>query len=576
MKKGLLVLSSLAILGLISCSGQSSRNNTGGTAQGISTIAISEISDPVNTGDFSCIASNGGAFLNDGSVYTITKGGTYTLNGYLNGQIIVNAGGSDNVEIVLVNATIENSEDSPIKVNTGNKIEIKAKADSANLIKDNRAVKTSESTTLGEGAISSKVDLTLAGQGTLIVRSSYNNAVHSSKDAFIKNLTLQAEGVNNAIKGKDSVTIESGFINAYSSAGQGLKTDNSDISSSGNQRGTISIYGGTINIDSLYDAIDASYDVLIDQTDTSTSTVVNIFTGKNSSYSSSYVSSNSAKGIKSTNKITMNAGTVTVAASDDGVHANYGTTLQNGSKGEGNINIAGGNLNIASGDDGLHADNTINITGGKIEVTNATEGMESNHIKVSGGQTFIYGTDDGLNASYKINEVPSIDISGGFLDVAVNGGDVDGIDSNGTFTQSGGTVVSRGSSGSGSNMSTALDCDGNATISGGTFIAFNGMEKALTKSGDVMFAGTTNPGSGGQGPGGGGGGPHFELMFASYSTGTFVLSGGDLLVNFSNNYEYSSFMVYSEFLKQGTAYTLSKDSSTIHSWTQGSGDTTIS
>ena len=577
--KVIVPLSLLAFFSMSSCSCSSNQNNSGGVPSGISVSLPSEMSEPEITGAFSILDSNNQVVSPSGSVYTLSSGGSYTATGFLEeGQIIVSAGDNDNVELVLEGAKITNSTDSPIKALTGNKLEVKAKSGYSNLIKDLRAEKTIDLESVGEGAIHSKIDLKFTGQGTLISKSSYSSGIHCTKDVEIQNLILEANGVHNAIKGKDSITVTSGTITLFSSKGQGLKTVNSDKSSSGNQRGTITINGGSVGINTCYDAIDASYDAKIAQADSSVSTTVGAYTAKNSSYSANYDGSSSAKGLKANNLIDISAGDIVISAGDDAIHANYGTTLGNGTTGLGNIVIAGGSIGIASGDDGIHADNTVTISGGTIQISNATEGIESNHLNISGGQTYIYGSDDGVNASKKINETPSIEISGGFLDISVSGNDVDGIDSNGSYTQSGGLVISRGSTGSQVGLSTALDCDGEASISGGTFIAFNGVEKAPSRGSSVLYAGTFSEGSSeGQVPPGGGGGHHPRATLnASYSSGTYKLSGGDMDITFANNYEYSTFCVYSSLLKKGTSYTLSKDDSTLLSWSQSSDSQVIS
>lgn len=544
----------------------------------VSVPSISVIDEPTNTGDFSLTTSDG-AISQNGNIYTLTKAGVYTAKGTLEGQILVQAGDGDVVELNLEGATITNNTDSAIKALTGDKLEISAKSGTSNLVKDLRSVKTVEDETVGEGAINAKIDLKIKGSGKLVVVGNYNNGIHTSDDLTIQKLTLQSTAVNNALKGNDSVTIKSGNVYAYSTNGQGIKTKNTDVSSKGNQRGTIEIDGGTVYVDSVYDGLDASYNILIDELDSTVPTNVTIKTGtKASNYkSTSFDKEASAKGIKAANEITINKGTIVVSGSDDAVHANYGDTLENGSSGLGNININGGALSIASGDDGLHADNTLNIAGGYVVVTGATEGLEANHIKISGGETHVYGTDDGVNASKKINQTPSIEISGGLLDVSVSNGDTDGIDSNGSFTQTGGIVISRGAPGTqGSGMSTGLDCDGTASISGGTFIAFNGMEKTPSTTSNVLKAATQSNGQGG-GPGGGGhgGGPggRFATTY-SFQAGNYSIAGTNL--SFTNNYTYGSFIIYSSELSLNNTYTLAVNGSAILSWTQSSSNVTIS
>ena len=595
MKKRLLIpLSVLALLTMVGCSTSSANTNTNTnvdtnigsdydyneeiTIEEPETIEVEE----VNT-EFE-ITTEDGEYSKSGSIYTITKAGTYTLTGKLEGQILVEAGDDDEVVLELNGVTITYDSDSPIKAVSGSKLEISAKKDTDNVVKDNRSNKKTDIESQGEGAISADIDLKLKGSGTLVVTGNYNNAVHTTKDLTIQKLTLKATGYNNAIKGKDSVTINSGTVQAYAVTGNGIKTEDSDLSSKGKQRGTIAINGGTVYVDSLHDAIDASYNIEIDELDSEVSTNISIKTGTNSSnYSKNTFKADSEKGLKAQNNIIVNKGTIVVAASDDAIHANYGDTLENGSEGQGNITINDGLIQVASGDDGLHADNTLTVAGGKIVVTGATEGYEGNYINITGGYSYIYGTDDGVNVSKKSFNNCAFTMSGGYLDVAVRSGDTDGIDSNGNFTLSGGVIVTRGSPGTnGSGMSTGLDVDGTVSMTGGTLIAFNGLEKSPSTSSTVRYAGTSGANASTGFPGGpGGGGPRREgsgttSSSASLAAGNYVLSGTGLEVSFTNDYVYGSFQVYSSSLANGGKYTLTRGDTTVYSWTQSSTSVTIS
>ena len=577
MKKQLL-FPLFAVIALTGCTfGTKSSSSSSYTTNSQISVDDPDEIDVVETDDEFAMSSKDGQFSSSGSIYTISDAGTYSLSGKLSGQILVSAGDNDEVILELNGASISYDQDSPIKITNASKVEISAKKDTDNIIRDNRGAKTSEISSQGEGAISADVDLKLKGYGTLVVAGGYNNGVYTSKDLTIQNLTLKSTGYNNAIKGKDSITISSGSIQAYASNGNGLRTDDSDTSSKGNQRGTITVEGGSVYVDSLRDAFDASYNVVIDETSSDVSTSVSIKTGKNSSYYTSSFKADSEKGLKAANEIIINKGTVVIASSDDAIHSNYGTSLENGSKGLGNITINDGLVEVASGDDGLHADNTLTINGGKVVVTGATEGYEGNYININGGYSYIYGTDDGVNCSKKTFSSCAFKMSGGYLDVAVKSGDTDGIDSNGSFTLSGGTIVTRGSPGtSGSGMSTGLDVDGTISMTGGTLVAFNGLEKSPSASSTIKYAGTSNANSS---MGGGMGGPGMNKSVSSsisFAAGSYVLSGDGLDISFVNDYVYGSFQIYSSSLVSNKTYTLYKDGSSHISWSQTSNSVTIS
>ncbi|MBP5217077.1 MAG: carbohydrate-binding domain-containing protein [Bacilli bacterium] len=586
-KRFLIPLIASAMLAMVSCSTKnadqtnSASFDLGGSDYGynesISIEEPEEIEVEENDGEFEFLTEDG-EYSKDGSIYAIQKAGTYSCSGSLNGQILIEAGEEDEVVLELNGASIAYDGDSPIKAISGSKLEVSAKKDTENLVKDTRNNKSVDSEFQGEGAISSDIDLKLKGSGTLVVEGNYNNAVHTTKDLSLQKLTLKAIGYNNALKGKDSVTISSGTVQAYAQNGNGIKTEDSDLSSKGNQRGTILIEGGNVYVDSLHDAIDASYNVEISEADSEAPTKISIKTGTySSSYSKSTFKADSEKGLKAQNSILVNQGTVVISASDDAIHANYGDALDNGAKGEGNITVNGGLIQVASGDDGLHADNTLTVNDGKIVVTGATEGYEANYININGGYSYIYGTDDGVNCSKKSFNSCAFTMAGGYLDVAVKNGDTDGIDSNGNFTLTGGTIVTRGSPGTmGGGMSTGLDVDGTISMSGGTLIAFNGLEKSPSVSGSVKYAGTSGATSS-TGFGGRGGNPGGQTSgSSSLQSGNYVLSGTNLEVSFVNDYAYGSFLVYSSYLTNGATYTLSRNGSTIYSWNQTANSVTIS
>lgn len=603
---------------------------------GSSTSSLStEVTQSDDNGSFS-ISTADGAFSKSGSIYTISSYGTYSLSGTLVGQIYVDVAeteeGESTVELDLNGVDISFGDNSPIYILSADEVKIKAEKKTTNKITDLRELESVEDEAQGNGAIYAKADLKLVGKGSLEVTGTYNNGIHTTKDLKIKNQTLKVTAPNNAIKGNDSLTIESGDITAISTGGDALKSSNTDISSSGKQRGNINITGGDIKLYSACDGIDAAYDAVIseglDEDNNVTIPNVTILTNKFSDYTGDIVSSSeekfylctttsnsssyrysvyfyndtldngvwedatyltsrtggrgstyyyyelnrpasynsfqiykfsstsensltnyiakssgntvntnydmvtfsgttslsiskwgnygsssggpggggfgpgggggpggqgqsntnkadsSAKGIKAANTVQISGGSINIKAYDDGIHANYGETLENGSKGAGDVLISGGNTQIYATDDGIRADRYLRIFGGDIKVSYSYEGLEGNQIYISGGSSDIFGTDDAVNAGNSSNTAglsAQINISGGYLFCAVpSSGDTDGLDSNGSITQTGGVVITCGPS---SGMASALDADGTVSIKGGTMVVFGGYESAPSTSG---------------------------------------------------------------------------------------------
>ena len=622
------------------------------------------IDDPVDvsletTSDFTVTPA---VEVSDG-VWNITSAGEYTLSGKLEeGRITVNAGDDDEVKLILNGVSISSSQGAPVQVINAGEVTLKSEEDSYNVITDSRAaaaVDTDDEDNDGDAAVWADCDLKLTGKGTLIVEASYDNGVKSKDDLSVKNVTLKVTAPGNALKGNDSVEIESGELILVSTASDGIKTSNSSVSSKGNQKGSVVISGGKVDIYSACDGISAAYDVVISDTETC---AVNIFTadysdksgeasassdlylviptslyddsltytavfyneddtqtevtfsydsmvysGRTAAYygliakapsgyssvmffvkngsdtvsssdgeafnssmnawlvssvsgtlegdwvrlgssSGSDKTSYSAKGVKAANSVTVSGGTVAICAMDDGIHANGGDALENGSSGAGGVTVSGGSVSVTSADDGIHADGELNITGGVVDIAESHEGLEGNVINISGGSVTVNAGDDGINACAG-DKTPLVNITGGYLDVTTPSGDTDALDSNGSVAVSGGTVIIKGGASSGG-MAGSVDVDGSVTVTGGTVIALGGI-CSTPSSGSV----NTYISSG-----------------TSFTAGDYVLkdSSGSEIVTFTLSSNYSSVWIASEALSLNGEYLLTRGSDTVLSWTQTS------
>ena len=487
------------------------------------------------TDGFTVTTSVENGYTQSGNVYTITSAGEYTLSGVLEeGQILVNAGDDDKVTLILNGTSITCSTDSPIYIKNADKVKINVSEGTYNTVTDARALQTDENDTTGKAAIYACCDLDLLGSGSLVVEAGYNNGIQTKDDLEIKNVVLHVTAPNNAIKGNDSLTIKSGNIIAVSSAGDALKTENSDVSSKGNQRGTITISGGTLELYAGCDGIDAAYDVVISgspsiliKTNTYSQYTVDSLKVKVSASSSSGArpgmpgesgntnkSAESSKGIKADNQITISGGTIEIYCMDDAIHANSDNALENGASPLGNVTVSGGSIQITAADDGIHADTTLQIDGGYINVITAYEGLEGHYVNITDGEVCVYATDDGVNAtgSTKYTSDGVITVSGGKVYVEVAGGDVDGIDANGDYYQTGGFVVVSNPNANSAGTAAAVDTDHTISVTGGIIVALG-----------------TVPSSGGgsKGPGGPGGGGFGTSLPSGYVTYSGTLTAGE-------------------------------------------------
>ena len=234
--------------------------------------------------EIECISGTANAYTFDDGVLTFTSIGedtVYSISGELCGNIVIDVGDGYKFELEMCGFSMISESVNPIVAKSGSEIKLAAKKDTKNYIYDKREAIDDTDETLHSGAVYAEVDLEICGKGELAVISEANNGIHTKDDLQLKNLTLTVACVDNALKGNDSVSVESGSYRLIASGGDCIKTTNSNISEKGNQRGIVDITGGTLELYAACDGIDAAYDVNID----GESTVLNIYTDKYSNYS---------------------------------------------------------------------------------------------------------------------------------------------------------------------------------------------------------------------------------------------------------------------------------------------------
>ena len=210
---------------------------------------------------------------------SLTADSVYKITGSVAGCVVLDGGDEHKIELELSGFTVSSEKNCPISALSGDKVTLTAKKGTKNFVYDRRG---DVSTVSGQKsvAIFSETDLTFGGQGTLTVVSDANGGVHTKDDLEIKKLVLNVKSSDCALKGNDSVTVTSGALTLVSTKGDGIKTSSSDVSSKGKQRGTIIFAGGTTDVYSAGDGIDAAYDVNV-----SGAASVKVYTDKYSSYS---------------------------------------------------------------------------------------------------------------------------------------------------------------------------------------------------------------------------------------------------------------------------------------------------
>ncbi|MBQ7827816.1 MAG: carbohydrate-binding domain-containing protein [Clostridia bacterium] len=527
-------------------------------------------------------ASSDSVKISDG-IITLTEEATYVISGTLDdGMIAVNAADTAKLQIVMDGADITSKTSAALYVLSGDKVFLTLAEGSQNSLTNGGEFVAIDDNNI-DGALFSKQDLTVNGNGSLTVTSPAGHGIVCKDDLVFTGGTVSVSSASHGIDANDSVRI-TGDTSITAVAGKdGIHSENSDDAT----LGFVYVSGGDVKIEAEGDGIAAGSYVQIENgtfdikagggsVNGSKESSDNyggfmgggkgggggrgtggmggmggMMPGMNDTSSSADTtdeSSTSMKGIKSANSIFIKGGTVTVDSADDCIHADV------------SITVDGGTFDLKSGDDAVHAEDTLTVNNCNMTVGESYEGLEAQKIYVCGGTVVVNSSDDGLNASGGTDQSGTsggrdgmfsgmqpgggnmggasngvIEITGGNLTVYASG---DGIDSNGTLTVSGGyTYVANPTSGD----TSVIDSDSQPIITGGTFISAGSTtmmaQTFSTSSTQGVIACTTGSQTAGQ-------------------TVTVTDQSGNELISYKTEYSTVLVIISSPDIVKGETYTL--------------------
>lgn len=271
----------------------------------------------------------GKGVTNNGNVITINSAGTYYITGTISdGNILIEADKNDEVQLVLDNASITSNQTAPINGITADKLTITLAENSTNTITDSSSYTTFTDTEKSEpdGAIFTKTDLVINGNGKLVVDANYSDGIKSTniEDTELGYIAIE-EGTIIINSETDGIQAEI-ILNISSNAKINVTTKGKITSSKGLKAGTeITINCGDIVVTSTDDSIHSNGIIVIND--------------------GTIKASSGDDGIHADTSITTNGGNIDVAKSYEGIESGY-------------IEINGGTINVIASDDG------INVAGG--------------------------------------------------------------------------------------------------------------------------------------------------------------------------------------------------------------------
>ena len=395
----------------------------------------------------------------EGTDVSITAAGTYVFSGDCDDGSITVKKGVTGVTLVLNGLTLTNADSAAITLNKTAEAALIATAGSENTVADTAGANDENAAV----KVKSGASLSLSGTGTLTACGNAKNGIKGASDAVITvdELTLNIEAADDGLSCDDELTIRGGRVN-ITAGGDAVKAspdtddaENPDTTSLGN----VTVSGGTMTLTAANDGVQADGDLTISggtfavtanggHTTTLSdedASCKGLKAGKTLTVSGGTVNVDSADDALHANDVTVSGGTLTLASGDDAVHADNDLVVGvKGSSSTSNpkiditasyeglegttVSVYSGDIDVAASDDGVNAANSdfgersdkyaIHIAGGDLYIDAGSDGLDSNNdINITGGRVEVYGADAMMDAA---------------------------IDYDGTFTLSGGTLFGAG------------------------------------------------------------------------------------------------------------------------------------
>lgn len=328
---------------------------------------------PIKLSKTGFLANGAGISISENCL-TISKAGTYLLEGEMdNGQIIVDAKNAE-VQLIFNGISLSCANSAPIYGKNG-KITVILSEGTENKLTDTKEYIYPEGVDEPDAVLFSKDDLIIGGLGTLQINGQYSHGIACRDDLTIAEGILSVIAKEDGIRGRDSLTVNGGTL-SVEAGGDGLKSNQDQDA----DKGKIVLTGGTLEIISGGDGIQAETHLDISGGN------YQILSGGGSK-DLPYDGEESCKGLKAGQAIKISEGQFYLDTLDDAIHSN------------GSIEINGGNFSISTSDDGVHGDEAVTIGNGELLISKCYEGIEGLNVTVSDGTVHIVASDDGINAA---------------------------------------------------------------------------------------------------------------------------------------------------------------------------------
>ena len=408
----------------------------------------------ITLADQTATVTGQGASFSDQTL-TITQAGTYVLTGIgKNIKLVVEAADTDQVHLVFQNLTLE-GEGTLLQINKAQEVVISLAEGSQNALTESQASDDEKV----KATIHSQVPLTLNGTGNLTLTALTKNALEVEGDLKVLGGAYTVKAANHGFKAEGALDIEAATL-TIEAGKDGLHAEHDETT----ERANISLNPTQLSIAATEDGVDAGNELTIEG---GTITV-----------------SQSEEGLEA-RVIRQLGGDVTIKSSDDGINASAGSSSKSSDTSAtskttdasttSNTADTSSSASQATTDSATASTSASQSTATPAATSQADQANKDKNATLpsppagqappQGGQPPQNGQGPGgMPPGGQEESDPSLQIilEGGTLTIDAEG---DGIDSNGTVSISGGSLVVNGSVQGGNGP---LDAAGDITITGGT------------------------------------------------------------------------------------------------------------
>ena len=287
----------------------------------------------------------------DGSRITLLDEGTYLVSGALtDGQIVVDAGDTDKVQIVLASASLTCADSAAIYSKSADKVFLTLAEGTENTLTNGGSYTAIDKNNI-DSVVFSKTDLTLNGSGSLTIDAQAGHGVVSKDELTINGGTFTVDSVDDCLHSGGALAVTGGTF-TLSSGDDAIHSDDA-----------VTIRAGEFSIPYCYEGVEglsvtgegAAFDVTAHDDG---------FNAAGGADSSGFGGRDEPFAASEDSFITVNGGTITVVSDGDCLDSN------------GDLTVNGGTLDLTcngNGNTALDCSGSYTNNGGSVTTNDGSE-----------------------------------------------------------------------------------------------------------------------------------------------------------------------------------------------------------